>query len=98
MSAAQPMTVQVEEIHVGDEVSFGGPRKPVTWKIERDEKVELGFGGYLSGDRVSFDRGTLIDILIPVSGDYKAYVVFDGEEPKVCVVVPEDEVVGVVWE
>lgn len=73
------ITVAIEEVHLGDEVSIGGPRKVVKWKTEQNEEVKLGFGSYPVGESVTFPRGTLIDIEIGYSDSYKAYAVYDGD-------------------
>ena len=66
-------------MRLGDMVSVGGPFKVVASKMEHDDKVELGFGSWLSSEKVSFARGTLIDITLEEGLDPKIYIDFVGD-------------------
>lgn len=92
------VTVAVEEVHIGDTVSIGGPFKEVSWKAEYKDSVVLGFGtfsqndqgAYITGDRVTITRGTLIDIGV-FEGDQKAYLVYDEDGIRTLSVIPFED-------
>lgn len=84
------VTVAVEEVHIGDEISMGGPRKTVKWKSERDGEVKFGFGAYLVGDSMTYERGTLVDIKVGEDAN-KAYMTYDGTSMKMMSVLLKDD-------
>lgn len=93
------VTVAVEEVHLGDKISVGGPTREVKSKIEHGPEVELGFdNNYPSFERLKYKRGTLVDIEVS-EADLKAYMVYDGTSLRTLGVVPKDvKEQGIVWE